>query len=259
LQYPYLFTGRRFDYETGLYYYRARYYNPYIGRFLQTDPVGYGDGINWYVYCKNNPLSFVDPSGLMQWATGRYWVLADTHTPDDFVVELRKGVSIGVGIMVGLISNELGVVTTITENNAQDLGAVSRGMWGTYMEVYDCCDVNGNGQIEDSEKQGDPYWIEVTTIGSGGTSTGKNYDATAGWLPERCGYGDVIDAMDAGGTAVAWALTLWDEKDEQYPKKWPHIPGLIPENWRVLQRYLYTANINPYGTRRYGVDEEDEE
>jgi RHS repeat-associated protein len=61
---PCLFTGRRFDYETGLYYYRARYYNPYIGRFLQTDPVGYGDGINWYVYCGNNPLSFVDPLGL---------------------------------------------------------------------------------------------------------------------------------------------------------------------------------------------------
>jgi len=38
---PYMFTGRRFDIETGLYYYRARYYNPYIGRFLQTDPVGY--------------------------------------------------------------------------------------------------------------------------------------------------------------------------------------------------------------------------
>ncbi len=61
---PYLFTGRRFDYETGLYYYRARYYNPYIGRFLQTDPIGYGDGINWYAYCGNNPLAFVDPSGL---------------------------------------------------------------------------------------------------------------------------------------------------------------------------------------------------
>ena len=56
---PYLFTGRRFDRETGLYYYRARYYNPYIGRFLQTDPVGYG-----YGYCGNNPLGFVDPFGL---------------------------------------------------------------------------------------------------------------------------------------------------------------------------------------------------
>ncbi len=61
---PYMFTGRRFDIETGLYYYRARYYNPYIGRFLQTDPVGYGAGINWYAYCGNNPLGYTDPSGL---------------------------------------------------------------------------------------------------------------------------------------------------------------------------------------------------
>jgi RHS repeat-associated protein len=62
---PYMFTGRRFDIETGLYYYRARYYNPHIGRFMQADPVGYGAGMNWYLYCKNNPLAFVDPSGLL--------------------------------------------------------------------------------------------------------------------------------------------------------------------------------------------------
>jgi len=60
---PYMFTGRRFDIETGLYYYRARYYNPHIGRFMQTDPIGYGAGINWYLYCGNNPVGFVDPSG----------------------------------------------------------------------------------------------------------------------------------------------------------------------------------------------------
>ncbi len=64
---PYMFTGRRFDIETGLYYYRARYYNPHIGRFMQTDPVGYSAGINWYLYCGNNPLAFVDPSGLLRY------------------------------------------------------------------------------------------------------------------------------------------------------------------------------------------------
>jgi RHS repeat-associated protein len=60
---PFLFTGRRFDTDTGLYYYRARYYNPYIGRFLQTDPIGYGDGMNPYRYCRNNPVAYKDPIG----------------------------------------------------------------------------------------------------------------------------------------------------------------------------------------------------
>ncbi|GEM_PF-2958463 len=62
----FMFTGREFDKETGLYYYRARYYNPTIGRFLQTDPIGYGADINWYAYCGNNSVARNDPSGL--WA-----------------------------------------------------------------------------------------------------------------------------------------------------------------------------------------------
>jgi RHS repeat-associated protein len=59
----FMFTGREFDKETGLYYYRARYYNPQIGRFLQTDPVGYDAGMNVYRYCSNNPLGLRDPFG----------------------------------------------------------------------------------------------------------------------------------------------------------------------------------------------------
>jgi RHS repeat-associated protein len=61
----FLFTGREFDADTGLYYYRARYYHPEIGRFLQTDPIGYGDGMNQYAYCGNSSVNGTDPSGCV--------------------------------------------------------------------------------------------------------------------------------------------------------------------------------------------------
>ncbi len=62
---PYRYTGRRFDPETGLYYYRARYYAPSLGRFLQTDPVGYNDDVNLYAYTGNDPANHTDPSGAV--------------------------------------------------------------------------------------------------------------------------------------------------------------------------------------------------
>jgi len=59
------FTGQEFDEETGLSYYDARYYNPELGRFISVDPAGLdASDANFYRYVNNNPVTFVDPTGL---------------------------------------------------------------------------------------------------------------------------------------------------------------------------------------------------
>ena len=59
-----LYTGRENDAETGLYYYRARYYDPLVGRFISEDPLGFKAGVNFYAYVGNSPLDVSDPLGL---------------------------------------------------------------------------------------------------------------------------------------------------------------------------------------------------
>jgi len=80
---PYRYCGESYDEETGLYYLRARYYDPSIGRFMSEDPAQ--DGLNWYVYCGNNPVMYIDPLGLysLQYdEDGRVYAVIDLKAGD---------------------------------------------------------------------------------------------------------------------------------------------------------------------------------
>jgi RHS repeat-associated protein len=57
---------RRTQAETGLYYYRARYYDSNAGRFVSEDPVGFNAGPGFYRYVRNNPILLIDPTGLLE-------------------------------------------------------------------------------------------------------------------------------------------------------------------------------------------------
>jgi RHS repeat-associated protein len=72
----YQFTGREYDNFTGLYYYRARFYDAKLGRFISEDPIGFAGGdVNLYGYVLNNPIRFTDPLGTSVpiWDHSWYW------------------------------------------------------------------------------------------------------------------------------------------------------------------------------------------
>jgi RHS repeat-associated protein len=75
---PFQYTGRELDSETGLYYYRARYYDPSVGRFIGEDPIRFSGGINFYAYAENRPLYFIDPLGTCP-EPNRFKVCAQTY------------------------------------------------------------------------------------------------------------------------------------------------------------------------------------
>lgn len=100
----YRYTGMERDEESGLEYHSARYYLPWLGRWLSTDPIGIGDGLNEYCYSGNRPVGSSDITGQWEWPS--IADVADTAT--DFipivgsVKDIYKGVRDGDWVQIGI-------------------------------------------------------------------------------------------------------------------------------------------------------------
>lgn len=135
---PFRFTGREFDAETGIYFYRARYYDQNIGRFNSEDPIGFNGGNNFYRYALNNPMIFTDPSGKSP-ALGAAPVLAPIFAGGGITGWALEGSSAGpigglIGLNVGLLINDI--------SGGYDLG-VAYGVWGQPKPQQECAKKKG--------------------------------------------------------------------------------------------------------------------
>jgi RHS repeat-associated protein len=141
---PYAFTAREFDPEIGLYFYRARYYDPGTGRFLSEDPIRTLRSITLYAYVLNNPTGHVDPSGkVANIAIGM--VIGGTIggfraalTGENLVAGVLTGAAIGGvagatfggSLLIGGAALTIGEASVVTGVSAFTITSISKALQG---------------------------------------------------------------------------------------------------------------------------------
>ncbi|MBJ7313520.1 RHS repeat-associated core domain-containing protein, partial [Rugamonas sp. CCM 8940] len=117
---PFQYTGREND-GTGLYYYRARYYAPALGRFISSDPIGLDGGGNTYAYANENPLMYTDSLGLMGWA--------DMPAIPQSIVNIAAGFGDGVSLgITDLIREGMGTNDAVDFDSGAYMGGIAGGV-----------------------------------------------------------------------------------------------------------------------------------
>ena len=146
---PFQFTGREND-GNGLYYMRARYYAPAIGRFISRDPSGFAGGFNLYEYAGDSPTNFTDPTGLQAdvpvigWPPGQNYPTPNPTGPPG--TNGWYGIGQGPG-GVGLeplanVANQNGLDIFYVAQNAGGIASPEQVLFKRFFgraTVYNCC------------------------------------------------------------------------------------------------------------------------
>ena len=246
---PYLFTGREFDFEAGLYYYRARYYDPEVGRFITANPIKLLGGLNLYSFVKNNPINNIDPLGygIIEWIKRsiRNWIILFSLPPDEFYeVVLRPLYEATFEALGNVMGSGMSLPPEAREairNNEDVLEAISRAMQEDLERAR-----QSNLQLEKRIRRkwlsflasikrilnGDPSFIQ-----SSKSQYTSNYENSAERLKINTKYGLTAKVdIPLDGSLVRANVPIFGlargENFKEYHVEYGE--GLDPENWKTI-------------------------
>jgi RHS repeat-associated protein len=203
------YAAREFDAETNLYYYRNRYYDPGIGRFISEDPIGFEGGINPYAYANNEPVLFLDPFGtstegatqtigdLLSWLRGANPIINHVEDP-----------------ATGDLSNTPGM-QDIRDQYKKKGCNYSPFICNNYQYTQLSTTDNLTGQVVGS------FCVKFTPIGNGRVLVSAQNSfglESASRLPEFPGLGSnrknpsIIDML-RGRAPLMYPRSIWNNKD----------------------------------------------
>ena len=216
----YRYTGMERDEETGLEYHNARYYMPWLGRWLSCDPLGIGDGVNVYCYARGNPVSFSDSSGMS----------TDDEMPTQILdLESTAGVESSSGGSPGIFDEILSAISSAFTAIGEAIVAAGRWIAETAAKFWD--------------------WIKETTVAAWDWIKQAATDAW-NWIK-----GAVETARDwtRNAAITAWNWTkqalsdAWEWTKNAASAAWEWIKQAAADTWNYVLAPLIRTATNTLG------------